>query len=203
MSRILRASRKGPVSMNISLIEEIEAAVMIDCEPGPSVIAPLFARAEALLEWNAPSDPTLDDDVRAALDEWGGVLMLEEVHAVQRLRGWHRTRSGSVTVDACWLAEVRNLLDSLTFSYEEECDQTLKDYGLDRVRPVDTLPDGPDGPEVRAEVLVYFRKYDSCGECNWCHVLRLRDQCDAILDAAGYYGGSRYEAYCKPRPVAA
>jgi hypothetical protein len=34
-------------------------------------------------------------------------------------------------------------------------------------------------------------------------VLRLRDQCDAILDAAGYYGGSRYEAYCKPRPVAA
>lgn len=191
MSQIRRACYHGPVVMDIGLIEEIEAAVMMDCEPSPSVIAPLYDRAEVC----APSDRTLNDDISEALDPWGGILSLEEVHAIQRLRGWHRTRHGNVTVDAYWLAETRNVLDSLTLSYGEECDGTIEDFGLGRVT---TGKPAKVDREIRAEVLAYLRKYKTCGECNWCHVLRLRDQCDALLDAAGYYGGSRYEAYCKP-----
>jgi len=134
MSQIRRECYPGPVVMDVHLIEEIEGAVMLDCEPPPSVIAPLYARHEARLGWNAAPDRTLDEDINEALDPWGGILALEEIHAVQRLRGWHRARHGSVTVDAYWLAKTRNVLDSLTFSYGEECDGTIEDFGLDKVR---------------------------------------------------------------------
>ena len=197
MSQIRRARIHGPIAVDVRLIQEIEGAVMLDCEPPPSVIAPLWARAEAL-EWNAPTDSACADDVDSALDPWGGILTLDEIHAVQRLWGWHRARHGRVTVDAYWLAETRNVLDNLTLSYGEECDQAIEDFGLDGVT---TGEPAEVDREIRAEVLAYLREYGTCGECNWCHVLRLRDQCDAILDAAGYYGGSYYDAYCRPVTV--
>lgn len=198
MSPINRACQPGSITIDIGLIQWIESATMVDCEPSPNIIAPLVARCEARLGLDAPDDPALDGDIDKALDPWGGILYLQEIHAIQQLRGWHRSRYGRVTVDAARLAEVRNVLDGLSLSFGEECDQTIEDYWLDRVRSDGKYRTGPDGIEVRAEVLAYLRKHGSCGECSWCHAVRLRDECDSILDAAGYYGGSRYEAY-KPK----
>jgi hypothetical protein len=104
-----------------------------------------------------------------------------EAEAVRRLRGWHRTRYGSVTVDAFWLADVRNFLDDL-LGLGSECDEELKAAEYDRA--------------LYAKVKARITEDGYCGDCQWCRSLSLRDQCDTILDAAGYDGGSRYRAYC-------
>jgi hypothetical protein len=185
MSQINRPCVHGPVTIDIGLIEAIEGALIIDEAPGPDVIAALVARADA--EYDARRDPAankqLVEDAREALDCcW---LSLDEVHAVQRLRGWHRARYGGVTVDAYWLAAVRNVLDGLTLSLGEECEGELRQL------------DWPGAYEIHAAVIKSMIRTGRCSECQWCTVLRLRDEVDAILDAAGYYGGVYYEAYCR------
>jgi hypothetical protein len=176
----------GAVVIDVRLLDEVEAAFLIDCSPPPSVAAPLYQRKYAYEDtWPepAPDDPTLEDDTREAFD--GSFADLEETHYVQQLRGWNRARHGRITVDARWLTAVRNALDGLTLSLDEECEREL-----------DHL-DYPDGYELRAEVTKSMLRTGTCGECQWCTSLRLRDECDAILDAAGYHGGTYYEAYCR------
>lgn len=201
MPPIRRPREHGPIIISVRLIEKIEALTAIDCEPPPSVIAPLMARVEA--NWDAGQNPEHDDelvaDTEKLLADYGSWLYPEEIHVVQRLRGWHRTRYGRVTVDAYWLTAARNLMDSLTLSLGEECDETLREYGLDRVGGRITFDPSayPGGREIRAEVLKSMRETGGCGDCKFCIALRLRDECDSILDAAGYYGGSYYEAYAR------
>lgn len=199
MSRILRSPVRGPVTVTVRLLEEIEAVTAADCELPPSVIAPLAARAEAARSSPPAADPALEEDIETALGRYGGVLHLDEIHAIQRLRGWHRTRHGNITVDAYWLAETRNVLDTLTFD-GEECDQVLGEYGLDRVTAGPGVTPAYDGfARERARILQALAETGSCGVCAFCRELRLRDECDTILDNAGYDGGHCYRAYALPR----
>ena len=191
MSQISRPCMHGPVTIDIGLIEAVEAALMIDEAPGPDVIAPLMARVDA--DRDAYRDPEANErlvaDTLEALDCcW---LRLGEIHAVQRLRGWHRTRYGRVTVDAYWLTDVRNVLDGLTLSLDSECEDELRQL------------DWPGAYGIHSEVIKSMIRTGYCGECQWCSALRLRDEVDAILDGAGYYGGSYYEAYCRTDQTAA
>lgn len=181
MSPVSRQCIHGPVSIDMGLLWAIEAAVGIDEAPPPSVIAPLVARVDIELDAcrNPEDNDQLVSDALAAMD--GCWLRLEEVHAVQRLRGWHRQQYGRITVDAYWLADTRNVLDGMTLSLGSECDEELAQAEYD--------------PDLQAQIAARMKADRGCGECTWCRCLDLRDQCDAILDKAGYDGGSRYRAY--------
>lgn len=165
MSPVTRACIPGPVVIDVNLLHLIEAALMMDTAEPPGVVAPLAAQ-----EWDERPDTCVHD-----------LLDADECHTVQRLRGWHRTRYGRIKVDAYWLAATRNLLDALTLSLGSECDYMLQQVGYD--------------PELHAEIKARMDADRGCGDCLWCQCLDLRDQCDEILDAAGYDGGSRYRAY--------
>src|SRR5262249_7526595 len=125
MSPIHRPWVGGTVTIDVRLLEEIETATMIDEAPSPSVIAPLNARADELRDaYRSPEDdPELVEAAQKAMD-WA-FLNVWEAHAVQRLRGWHRTRYGRIQVSAGWLSAVRNLLDGLTLSLGDTCDEEL------------------------------------------------------------------------------
>jgi hypothetical protein len=189
--------RYVPVRIDVSLLEAIEELAAIDCAASPDVIANLWARADA--EWDAGRDPERDDklcaDVADALD--GHWLSLWETRAIQRLRGWHRARYGLIEVDARWLTAVRNVLDNFTLSFDDRCEETAEEYGIDRVRPVTgDSPAWPGPADARTEVLALMSAYNRCGECDWCRSLTLRTEVDAVLDAAGFDGGVYYRAYC-------
>lgn len=189
MGQIHRPRIHGPAVIGVSLLDEIEGTLCIDCMPPPSVIAPLMARADAHHDENR--DPEDDrqlvaDTLRVLDGEW---LHLEEIHTVQRLRGWHRARYGAITVDAWWLAATRNLLDNLTLSLGSECDETLRELAY------------PGNEDLLAAAKRQMARTGYCGECQWCTVLRLRDETDTALDAAGYEGGVYYRAYCLGQSV--
>lgn len=185
MSQVHRPRHSGKVAIDVRLLQEIEGAAMIDCEPPPGVIAPLAARFQA--ERDAYRSPYLDDDLTAevekALHPYGAFLDLEEIHAVQQLRGWHRARYGRITVDAGHLSAVRNLLDDLTLSLGDSCEDEQRDC------------DPEWEPEIAAQIAESMARTGRCGECAWCTALWLRDECDAVLDAAGHEGGVYYRAY--------
>lgn len=197
MPPIHRALQHGTVTIDVRLLEEIEGLTQIDDAPEPSVVASLWARAEALRD--AGQDPEFDDelynDVHEAFD--GCWLKIWEAHVVQRLRGWHRARGGQVACDAWWLSAAYNVLDDFTLGFNSGCDETLEELGLDQVRPA-------PGPSVlpvdRAAVLASMNDGRGCGECDWCTALRLRDEVNDVLNAAGFDGGSRFRAYCGPEP---
>lgn len=203
MSQVHRYCQKGAVTIEIGLIQWIESVTNVDTAPPPGVISPLVARVEGDRDdmRNPEFDEELVADTRKALD--GCWLCLDEIHAIQQLRGWHRARYGRVTVDAYWLARARNVLDNLTLSLEGECEEMLEEYGLSRVGVIPQFPVPPQWQSAhvreRAAILKSMQETDTCGECQWCQALRLRDRCDGILDNAGYDGGSRYNAYCQPR----
>lgn len=183
MSQIRRPCIHGPAVIDVGLVDEIEGTLAIDCAPPPGVIAPLVARVDA--HYDAHTDPERDkqlvEDAREALDcEW---LSLDEIHAIQRLRGWHRARYGKISVDAYWLAAVRNVLDTLTLSLDSQCDETLRELKY------------PGNEDLLADAKRSMRRTGRCGECQWCTVLRLRDETDSALDAAGYEGGVYYRCY--------
>lgn len=190
--------RYAPVRIDVSMLEAIEELAAIDCAASPDVIANLWMRADA--ERDAGRDPEWDDtlcaDVTDALD--GHWLSLWETHAIQRLRGWHRARYGLIAVDARWLTAARNVLDDFTLSFDGGCDETLSEYGIERVRAASPRDNSawPDFADVRAEVIVLMTTRGLCGECTWCRALILRDEVDAVLDGAGFDGGVYYRAYC-------
>jgi hypothetical protein len=198
MPPIHRPAHYGTVKIDVSLLERIEAVAAIDCAEPPDVIAKLWARAKA--DRDDGRDPEYDSplvaETKEALD--GHWLSLWETHAIQRLRGWNRARYGMITVDARWLTAARNVLDDFTLSFESNCDETLREYGLDLVRAA-AAPDRSGWPSFeseRAEILVPLTARGLCGECTWYCALLLRDEVDAVLDATGFDGGVYYRAYC-------
>ena len=58
MSQISRAWHDGATTIDVRLLAEIEGALMVDGEPGVSVVAPMWARVEAHGE--ACTDPEFD-----------------------------------------------------------------------------------------------------------------------------------------------
>lgn len=152
MSQVHRYCQEGPVTVDISLIQWIESVTNVDGAPPPGVISPLAARVEDDRDdmRNPEYDEDLVADTRKALD--GCWLYLDEIHAIQRLRGWHRARYGRVTVDAYWLARARNVLDNLTLSLEGECEEMLEEYGLSRVGPPPQFPVPPQWQPTPASV---------------------------------------------------
>lgn len=180
----------GTATIDVSLLEEIEGTLAIDCAAPPDVIAPLIARARA--HEDARRDPEHDEalcaDVRKVMDgEW---LHVEEIHAIQRLRGWHRARYGRITVDAYWLADVRNVLETLTMALGSTCDEEIEELRY------------PGNEDILATAEALMEATGYCGECRWCTVLRLRDETDRALDAAGYEGGVYYRTLSLGQSVA-
>lgn len=116
------------------------------------------------------------------LDEAEGIhdyLTVQEVDAVQRLRGEHRAGSGLVDVDAGALSEVRNLLDRLTMSWqgcEENADGNPYDYP----------------PAELAYVQAQLAKGEICYRCTWCRFLIMRDRIDYLLDQQGFTDRNAY-----------
>lgn len=184
------------VAIDVALIDEIENALSVDCCPSPDVIMPLMWRQEALdsRSWPRPAIPDLrlEDDIRKALD--GGWLHLEEIAAIQRLRGWNRARRGTIVVDAFHLRDVRNVLGNLTLSLGSECDDQLAQL------------DYPEAADIREQVKARLAKDGTCGECLWCQVVRLGDECQDALDRlwgpscrnCGHHPGCRCVC-CHPR----
>jgi hypothetical protein len=182
MSQIRRACGPGSVVIDVGLLQHIESAFWLDCAPPASKIARLIEIVERVGRREAERYPALVHAWEAASDCM--LLTVDEIYAIQRLRGWHRQQYGNITVDAYWLAEVRNVLDTLTLALGNECDEELAQAKQ-------------DGAEWYAEMQARMDRDQGCGDCQWCQALDLRDRCDAILDAAGFHGGSRYRAYSK------
>jgi len=184
--------RNDRLSIDVRLLQDIEEATMIDSEPPPSVIAPLVARLDAERNgfWRrVDMSDELAEDIHNALDPYGAFLDLEEIHAVQRLRGWNRARYGSITVAARWLTAVRNLLDDLTLSLGDSCEDEFQEISQEHEW------------DLYVQVAARLFAGKTCGECNWCTALRLRDECDTALDAAGHEGGIYYRVYCLGQSV--
>jgi hypothetical protein len=183
------------ILVDIGLIAEIEEALCMGDAPPPDVVAPLAARIEAhrAAFGNPYLDEELQEDIRRVLQpQFGCFLELWEIHAMQRLRGWHRARFGTVEADARWLAEVRDVLYRLWHELSDECEQEVEHYGLDRVSPAATrkLADReyPSFREARSSVLASmtagWRRWQ-CGECKSCWVISLHERCATILDHSG------------------
>jgi|SRR6185312_14277047 len=169
------------LTVDVRLIQHIESTLAVDACESPSVIARLAELDRNRWRLNALQERALDEKIRYAMD--GDWLELWEVHAIQRLRGWHRIRYGSVTINRDVLADVCRVLDVLTCALDNECDETLCEVGVDRVR---TGPgDDPDfwPANWRGQVLAAMKATGYCGDCLWCQVCRLYDQCSEILQA--------------------
>lgn len=194
MPPIHRPPHHGSIRIDVSLLERIKDLAQIDCAAPPGVIASLWARDQAAKDAgrNPEYDLVLTAETQETLD--GHWLSLRETHAIQRLRGWSRTRYGLITVDARWLSAVRNVLDDFTLSFGDACDETLREYGIDAVL-VNAARDTSHWPGF-ANVLASMAKYRMCGKCTWCRAILLRDEVDAVLDAAGFDGGVYHRAYC-------
>jgi hypothetical protein len=165
------------IEIDIRLIAEVEELACIDCEPGPEVVAPLMARADALrAEWR---DPELDDDlcadVHKALDPYGSYLNIAEIHSVQRLRGWHRVKYGTVAVDLRWFTEVRHLLSNLAMGTDSDCENELRSMCH------------PGEWDLHAASIKRMITDGTCGECKWCWTIRLLNEFD---DARGTARGA-------------
>jgi hypothetical protein len=183
-------NRGRQVTIDIRFIQEIEEALSMDCAPPPSVIAPLAVRAGLRLPpWRpVPFDEHLEEDSLKARQESGTWLELEEIDAVQRLRGWHRNRYGNVTVDAGRLEDVRYALGGLREALNDECDQTAEEYGISRVG-LESSDDSArrewrDFRWIRSQVIASMSADETCGECHWCWIRRLHIECCRLLEAA-------------------
>ena len=189
MPPIPRWSACGPVTIDARLLAEIEAVLMMDVAEPPGVVAPRAAR-----RWEIRQRPTVWEGGRPVALDFGpepevhDYLDVDDVHAVQRLRGWHRVRHGRITVSAHWLCETRNVMDGLTLAGMAECSDLLAD--LER-----------DDADYAAVFAAVDEDRWNCGLCETCRLLRLRDEADAALDAAGYGGGPYYEAYAGGRTL--
>lgn len=177
---------QDPVQIDVSIVQWIEGALCVDCCPSRDEVEALHARVQAC--YDGHRDPELEgdlvEDTLKALE--GGWLQLYELRAIQQLRGWHRLRYGSITVPRDRLEAVSDVLGYLLVNaLDSECDDTLKDLDLYRIGPPPrhSVPDRYWAAHVRerASVLKLMTEREMCGECTWCQVTRLRDQCDDIL----------------------
>src|SRR5690242_17350894 len=98
MGVINRWDAHGKITIPVFLLQQIESAFWMDCAPDASKIARLVAIIERVGYRNAYNYPALAYAIREAED--GLLFDLDEVYAIQRLRGWHRQRYGDIVVDA-------------------------------------------------------------------------------------------------------
>lgn len=166
--------------LDIRVLDELEDVLALDLAPSPSVIMPLTWRQEAQEGWPRPEpDDRLEDDIAKALDgEW---LYLEEIAAIQRLRGWNRAQCGTILVDTGRLLAVSRVLGNLSMSLDSECDDQLRQLDYE----------GVEG-DVRAAVTAQLAADGTCGECQWCTVRRLWAECDKAIDRTGLERGVYY-----------
>lgn len=184
MSQIRRRDT-GPVAVDAGLLLDMWWTLGMDEAPPRARIKTLADKVRAGPEagQDPEDDGNLTEEALALREELPVYVPLLEADALQRLRGWHRLRHGTVTVEAAYLCEVRNLLDSLTISLGSSCEEeleALKDEGL---------------TDLAAEAEAAIAASGFCGYCEWCRFLELRDRCDDALDASGHYGSSYYQAY--------
>lgn len=174
MGQILR-HHKGPVSIPVSLLIELEWLLDMDTAAPRSVVMPL---ADQLRDYDR--DMVHDDDLNHTVVH--DYLTVLEVDAMQRLRGWHRLRYGTITADAQWLSVVRNTLDGLLIDgYGEDCEEYVSQLDYD--------------PAELALVAAAIGRGESCYRCERCQYSVMEDRLDALLDAQGYVGLSYYLAY--------
>lgn len=176
----------GPVNVDIRLVDDVEWVLSMHSAEPPEVVRRLVEQMQRYADQPERVDQVLRDrwyasgmeDVHDFLEPW-------EVYVVYRLRGWHRLRHGTVTVDARWLCEVRNLLDGLALSWND-CEVYAADLGWDE-----------GGPEL----LIVKRAVAEgrlCWRCERCRFVVVRDRIDVALDRQGFDGGAYYEHYARP-----
>jgi hypothetical protein len=163
MGQVTRMHR-GPAKISAFMLTELDWLLDMDTAAPRGVVKPL---ADRLRDYHR--DPDLDMNIQCS-EEIHDYLRVLEVDAVQRLRSWHRLRHGTITVEARWLCEVRNLLDSLLYSWGIECE----DYAT-----------GLDSAEA-AIVDPAIEQDRRCNRCPWCQFLVMRDRIDVLLDAQGF-----------------
>ncbi len=151
MPPVLRAWPGGTARIPATLLDDIHWTLDMDTAAPRAEVLARVAATDRRYDWSEPY-------VHDWLDPY-------EVNAVQRLRGWHRLRHGTLTVSADHLAAVRNVLDQILLATEAECEE----YGAEGL--------------------------ECCNQCRWCRILLLRDRIDVAMDAQGLYGGGSYEAY--------
>jgi len=169
-------------TIDVRMLEEIESALAIDIYDR-DVVVTLAARVEE--HEQAHTDPECDAELQAAIraELDGGWLHLDEVYAIIRLRGWHRTSAGRITVDAGALFDVRRVLGNLTLSLGSECEETIQEL------------DYPGNEDLLGAALKSMRDTGYCGECLWCQVSRLYHECGRELYNAGHEMGIEYRMY--------
>jgi hypothetical protein len=165
----------GTAKLSAALLRDIYWVLDMDTAEPRGVVKPMADEIHA--EWAAGRDPDRDPELIVRLGDvsvhdW---LRLMEVDAVQRLRGWHRLRYGTVTVDARDLCEVRNIINALTLSWST-CEAFIDDL---------------DGDE-RESAEAALARGECCYRCRWCEFLVLRDRIDVMLDDQGFVGGPYY-----------
>jgi hypothetical protein len=180
MSPVTRYHR-GTARIDAHMLTELDWLLDMDQAADRATAEPIAAQIAALLR----QPGAVYADV-CHLDEAEGIhdyLTVQEVDAVQRLRGDHRAGSGPVDVDAGALSEVRNLLDRLTMSWqgcEENADGNPYDYPPAELAYVRAqLAKSP--PEI-------------CYRCTWCQFLIMRDRIDYLLDQQGFTDRNAYIA---------
>jgi len=163
MGQVIRMHH-GPAKVSASMLTELDWLLDMDTAAPRNIVKPL---ADQLRDHHR--DLRLDTDIQCS-EGIHDYLRVLAVDAVQRLRGWHRLRHGTITVEARWLCEVRNLLDSLLYSWGIECE----DYATGL------------GPTEAAIVQAAIEQGRTCTRCPWCQFLVMRDRIDALLDAQGF-----------------
>jgi hypothetical protein len=170
----------GQVTVPAALLADIDWVLDMDTAAPRSQVVAFMADVAAVK--TTGKDPAREQGLidRALTDPVHDWLNPAETSAVQKLRGWHRAKRGTVVVDAGLLAEVRNIFDGLAVEFDS-CESYL-----------DLLePDEPIYPVVKAAV----DTGTCCYCCSWCKYVVMRDRIDRFLDRAGLYGGSQYESH--------
>lgn len=188
MSPIAR-HHHGTATVDAHLLTELDWLLDMDQAAPRGTVKPIADEIrERLGRPGAVYDDVWNLDEAEGIHDW---LTVQEVDAVQRLRGWHRLRHGPVQVDAGALSEVRNLLDRLTMSWtscEENADGNPYDY------------DDAELAFVRAQLAK--QPPEICYRCNWCQFLIMRDRIDYLLDQQCFTGRSPYIEVQKEDPTA-
>lgn len=176
-------------TIEVRLLDEIEGTLALDLYDR-SEIAAIAARVDA--HEAARTDPERDEELceatRQALD--GGWLHFTEVLAIQRLRGWHRTRAGRIMVDGGRLWDAYRALGNLTLSLGSECEDEIRELEY------------PGNEDILAAARASMAATGYCGECQWCTVMRLRSECGRELHAAGDEMGIEYRTSVLGQSVA-
>lgn len=185
MGQILR-HHQGQLALAPGILEDLENTLAVTDGPTREELAPIMERAAALRA--AGQDPHEDPDLnraRLALEgHWA--LNLADLYSLHQLRRTATISGEHVLVEAAWLSDVRNALDSLLINWDASCRDLLEELTSER-----------DTSGMRTAVAAAVAAGTPCAHCEHCQFCRLRDRLDAALDSAGFYGGAYYQAYVR------